>query len=141
MKRIIYLSYSSYFLDEKNLVDLYELSHKNNLENGITGLFIYSDQDILQVLEGPNAAVTSLFNKISKDKRHTAMILLAEETIQNRYFPDWQMGFYVVGYEDIQKNQELRDYSKETIQNVDSQKLLTLLESFLKNHPNPLTFV
>jgi hypothetical protein len=69
------------------------------------------------------------------------MILLSEETIQNCYFPDWQMGFYVIGYEDIQKNQKLRDYSKETIQNVDSQKLLTLLESFLKNHPNPLTFV
>jgi hypothetical protein len=141
MKRIIYLSHSSYYLDEKNLVDLYELSKKNNIKNGISGLFIYSDQDILQVLEGPTAEVTSLYQKISKDKRHTTMILLSEETIENRYFPDWQMGFYVIGYEDIQKNRELRDYSKETIQNVDSQKLLILLDSFLKNHPNPLTFV
>ena len=141
MKRIIYLSCSSYFLDEKNLVDLYEVSHKNNIKNNITGLFIYSDQDILQVLEGPDDAVTSLFNKISKDKRHTAMILLSDDGIENRYFPDWQMGFYVIGYEDIQKNIELRDYSRETIQNADFKKLLTLLESFLKNHPNPLTFV
>jgi hypothetical protein len=141
MKRIIYLSSSSYFLDEKNLVDLYELSHTNNLKNGITGLFIYSDQDILQVLEGPSVAVTSLYHKISKDKRHTTIILLFEETIENRYFPDWQMGFYVVGYEDIQKTQALQDYSKETIQNADAKKLLILLELFLKNHPNPLIFV
>lgn len=65
----------------------------NNPRNKVTGMMLYADGDILQVLEGPKEAVTALFKKIQCDVRHTDVFIVLDEPLQARHFPEWSMGY------------------------------------------------
>lgn len=47
----------------------------------------------MQVLEGAADDVHMIYNSILKDSRNTGNILLADEAISQRAFPNWSMGF------------------------------------------------
>ena len=47
----------------------------------------------MQLLEGEESAVNSLYRKIEKDRRHTEIKLLLKEPITHRNFSNWTMGF------------------------------------------------
>ena len=47
----------------------------------------------MQVLEGPDEAVMSLYEKIASDPRHKAVSIISKEQIQKRQFPAWEMAF------------------------------------------------
>ena len=61
---------------------------------GVTGvLCAYEDGNgFLQALEGGRAEVNALYNKIVCDDRHTDVVLLAYEEIDERRFANWRMG-------------------------------------------------
>jgi len=46
---------------------------------------------VLQVLEGPQRAVKTLYDKIALDKRHTACKVLSEQAVQEREYSQWGM--------------------------------------------------
>ena len=48
---------------------------------------------VLQVLEGPAAAVNPLLQTIGEDQRHHKLVLLLRREIEGRNFADWKMGF------------------------------------------------
>jgi hypothetical protein len=60
---------------------------------GITGLLLYRDGDFLQVLEGDAEAVEKIYDDILKDPRHTGVIRVLKQEIEEREFSDWKMGF------------------------------------------------
>jgi hypothetical protein len=60
-------------------------------------------RQLLQVLEGEEGAVRSLYAKISRDPRHKGYILL-QSTLQERQFPDWSMGFRDLESEEARSN-------------------------------------
>ena len=45
----------------------------------------------LQILEGPPQAVESLWKTIVADERHKDVLMLSDETVDRRLFPDWAM--------------------------------------------------
>lgn len=67
-------------------------SHANNPQQGITGILCHTDQVFMQVLEGGRDKVNALYAKILHDPRHTEVILLHYEEINERRYAGWTMG-------------------------------------------------
>jgi hypothetical protein len=67
-------------------------SHVHNPAKGITGILCHNERLFMQVLEGGRDQVNALFAKISRDPRHTDVILLHYEEIVERRYSCWTMG-------------------------------------------------
>ena len=70
-----------------------EVSVRNNLRSDVTGMLLYSEGGILQVLEGEKSRVLETFRVVERDPRHCGIIVLMEEDIPERQFSAWSMGF------------------------------------------------
>ncbi|MBE7171878.1 MAG: BLUF domain-containing protein [Williamsia sp.] len=93
MHHLIYLSSASPALSDEDLHDILTKSRKNNAQSAVTGLLLYHDGSILQILEGEKTAVYAIYLKIMKDPRHTSLVTLIDEETASRDFSDWSMGF------------------------------------------------
>ena len=65
-------------------------SIKNKMQN-ITGVMTFDGNDFSQILEGEENAVKELFETIKADNRHENIIVLKEQEISERHYPDWGM--------------------------------------------------
>ena len=89
---VLYRSFARRKLDEATMVDILAESIRNNAREGITG-FLHADLDrFLQYLEGPPGPLMRKVAQIQKDRRHKDFLILAEGTIEERFFPHWDMG-------------------------------------------------
>lgn len=100
MHNLTYLSAASYLFSNDELISILNISHVNNTRLGITGLLLYHEGSILQILEGEEAILKKLFNTIKNDPRHKSIIKMFDISIEERSFPDWSMGFKQVSNED-----------------------------------------
>jgi hypothetical protein len=101
MFRLLYVSSAIKPFSKSELADLLVVSRVNNSQYDITGMLLYKDGNFLQVLEGEEAAVRKLYEKISCDPRHTDRSVLFDEEIAEPLFRDWSMGFRDLGDSDI----------------------------------------
>ena len=92
LKQIVYLSKPTVTMSISEVRDLLVKSRVNNHFKDVTGMLLFDGEVFLQVLEGPAATVTALFEKIEKDPRHTQFTSLMERMILQRDFGDWSMG-------------------------------------------------
>jgi len=93
---LIELTYVSFAIKRMSIEDLQtllQISKTNNAKINVTGMLLYRDRYFIQTLEGEKSIVEDLFAKISKDRRHTNILLAAKETISQRAFDNWSMGF------------------------------------------------
>ncbi|WP_048694038.1 BLUF domain-containing protein [Catenovulum maritimum] len=95
--QLVYYSDASKDFSEEELVELLNKAIKNNKSLGITGCLLYGNRRFIQLLEGPEASVRALYQKISTDPRHSNVMQVMEMTVNNKLFPDWSMGFKHVG--------------------------------------------
>lgn len=99
MHYVIYVSRAGKPMDAAALESQLTLSREKNTASGITGTLIYryspagGSGHFVQMLEGDEAAVRALDEKIRRDRRHHTILLLAEGEIQARMFSEWAMGF------------------------------------------------
>ena len=93
MFRIVYLSTANTPLSKAELTGMLEQSRSNNQQRNITGMLLYKGGNFMQVLEGPDDAVTTLFARIATDRRHKDVQVISREQIQTRQFPAWEMAF------------------------------------------------
>jgi hypothetical protein len=106
MRRIIYCSQATYDFTPDELVSLLEQSRKNNDSAGLSGMLLYSSQSFLQMLEGPEEALTETYARIGKDPRHTNLRLLSNVEVSRALFPEWTMGFDHVDDEELAEELE-----------------------------------
>ncbi|ANI78930.1 MULTISPECIES: BLUF domain-containing protein [Sphingobium] len=59
----------------------------------VTGLLLFNSKRFIQVLEGPRAAVESVYERIRQDDRHRGVVKLREAAIDSREFGDWGMAY------------------------------------------------
>jgi hypothetical protein len=90
---IVYVSAANASLSAGQLEELLEQSRHRNRQLGITGMMIHLDGNFMQAIEGPEAAVKDLFNRIQSDRRHSGVITLLREYTDHRRFPEWAMGY------------------------------------------------
>ncbi|AMJ67639.1 BLUF domain-containing protein [Hymenobacter sp. PAMC 26628] len=96
LHRLVYQSSATVFLNESHLEPLLAKSRAWNTVHGLTGLLLYCDGELLQVLEGPADEVHAIFARIRHDARHTHVTTLADGPVGQRCFTEWSMGFRTV---------------------------------------------
>ena len=92
---IIYVS-KSVALDDEILTKILATSRAWNFEHNITGILLYNDGNLMQVLEGPGNEIKPIFEKIKMDKRHKEVSLIVSKDVKCRSFSKWSMAFRTV---------------------------------------------
>jgi len=93
MHQVVYVSSAVGGFGPDELRALLVQSRAKNAQLGITGILLYQDGNILQVLEGERETVETLVERIEADPRHRGFIRLLDREIDERGFPDWSMAF------------------------------------------------
>jgi hypothetical protein len=110
MIRITYLSQATPNFASIDLIHLLEQCHLNNPKRGLTGLLIFGNDTFLQTIEGEENIVEELIEKIAKDKRHIKFQILARQSIENRQYSDWAMGFEKLTEQTIAEVPKLKNF-------------------------------
>jgi len=105
---IIYVSKAVKPLSGEELNHLLLRSRRWNESVGITGMLLYIERHMMsqvtgrfmQVIEGNEADIKSLFEKIKVDPRHHQITVLQQGNIGLRSFDNWLMGFKVMGWQE-----------------------------------------
>ncbi len=128
-----YVSTETGDLGSGGMVTLLTEARRTNTLRYITGLLLHRDRSFYQVLEGAEDVVRRTFDSIEKDERHTAIDVLFEGEIDEREFPDWQMGFLNLDGVDIETLEGYSDFlsrednAKEFLENLSRGKRLALM--------------
>lgn len=93
MFELLYTSVAPQGLSEQDLLALLTKARIKNNQLGITGMMIYHQREVMQILEGEKSAVQALFDTIVEDPRHTRVSVFYEGEIHDRAFKDWSMAF------------------------------------------------
>ncbi len=122
---LLYVSRSRQRFDDQALTELLRIARRNNQGHGITGLLLYDGAGtFIQALEGEDEQVMRLFNRITTDERHDHVHVLGRQRLQQRSFPEWQMGFFPISPELISKVEGFSNFMF-----ADSQKGLSQQET------------
>ena len=134
--RIFHLGYVSTETGNLRSADMVQLlteARRINTSRDLTGLLLHRDRSFYQVLEGAEDAVRQTFDSIEKDERHTAIDVLFEGEVDEREFPDWQMGFLNLDGADVETLQGYSDFlsrednAKDFLENLSRGKRLALM--------------
>ncbi|MEO6289132.1 MAG: BLUF domain-containing protein [Ginsengibacter sp.] len=89
---LVYVSSAVGPITKAGFSDILSTSRFNNKLKDITGILLYYEGNIMQVLEGEEESVMKLYNKIKLDSRHHITRMVSTKSAQ-RSFPDWPMSF------------------------------------------------
>lgn len=128
---LIYTSYASIGSDE-NLTKLLEQARQKNKACGITGMLVYLSGTFIQLIEGDEGRVRSLYETIKTDGRHFSPVILMEDTIKERYFKDWSMGFKTISEAELQGEENYKCLNPPNKTNV--QDVLHLFRIIFEEH-------
>lgn len=115
---LIYMSSAAALMTDEQLVRLLEQSRSWNETHHLTGMLLYVEGQFLnsvlphtgrqlqgrfmQVLEGTQTEINTIFGKIEKDNRHHDVLVLKETATEQRNFENWAMGFKQLNLRDDQ---------------------------------------
>lgn len=126
LKFVSYMSSQSRIMSKKSIEDfLFQVRDKNK-RLAITGILLLIQGKFVQYIEGPAEEIDKVYNSISRDSRHTDMILLDSGNLSERQFKNWSMAYKVVDQKQIQ---EIIGEEKLELEDV------FLNEKDYKNHP------
>ncbi|GAB5380845.1 MAG: hypothetical protein Alis3KO_27010 [Aliiglaciecola sp.] len=111
MIEIIYVSRASQRFKDNELSNMLKVFRKNNQSKNISGLLLYNGSGtFIQALEGDEHVVSSLYETIRRDPRHSRVNLLGKEEISERKFPDWRMGFQNISKLSLAEQEGFSDF-------------------------------
>lgn len=113
MSRLIHIIYSSAAkapFSYEDLLTLLGTSRTKNSSLNISGMLLHIEGSFLQVIEGREEDIDELFNKIADDPRHGNIVTIVRESIAQRAFSDWSMGFADVKLDELEQNTGWNDF-------------------------------
>ena len=113
LHQLIYPSSETRTLSNQDFSDILEVARKFNARQGITGCLFYNGGWLLQVLEGEQSTIDSLYQKIARDERHKDCNLMYFEPVEKRVFSKWTMGMINLETEKNSKYSELKSTMEE----------------------------
>lgn len=133
---IIYVSLASRDLPAEELVQLLDKARAHNAAQGITGMMIYHRREFMQLLEGEQAAVQALYDRIAGDPRHQQLRKIWDGPIRERGFSDWGMAFVAPDALDLSDKPGYQDLLAQGLRQAPGDStgkklLLTLRDDFL----------
>ena len=90
---LVYVSMAAENISKADLLDILAKSRENNSKAGITGMLLHKDENFMQVLEGEEAAVRALYQRLLLDPRHRGILTLVEGEREERHFADGPWAF------------------------------------------------
>ncbi len=142
MIQVSYLSRATAPLSPERLLSLLLQSRRNNAARGITGMLLYGNETFLQVIEGEDAAVDALVERIGADSRHSGVKILTRKAVSGRQYSDWSMSFERVTPESLVEVEGLRnfgarDFTFDTLARNETA-VEALMDHFRAPHWDPL---
>jgi acylphosphatase len=130
---LTYFSTAAESTSERDIVDIVEFSRTKNARLGITGVLLYLNGNIVQVLEGQQEAVEGLYKSIQADPRHTNVRTVISHPIAQRLFSHWFMGYETLTSQQYEEVQNI--IADDTSFNPDQPVILRMLKRFFDvNH-------
>jgi len=96
MYELIYSSTANSNIKEEDILGILEKARDFNAKNNITGCLLLHNYEFIQILEGDKKIIEELIVKIKKDERHSHVLVLAENEIENRVFDKWSMAYHKI---------------------------------------------
>lgn len=97
MRSLTYVSSARTQWTEGELEELLASARAWNEPRGLTGMLLYSGGNFVQAVEGPDDQVSEVLDRIGADRRHRGLLVVLDEQVEERVFPDWTMGFRRAG--------------------------------------------
>ena len=91
LNQLVYVSQAVRKMSAEDLRSIHATARTNNEHIDVTGSLFYNGGWFLQVLEGPAATLSKLYDKIERDPRHKNSRVLYNEPATFRTFPRWNM--------------------------------------------------
>ena len=110
---LIYVSSAVNLMNDEELLYLLGQCREGNRELGITGMLLYKEGNLMQMLEGEKPVVLDLYETIKKDPRHKDIITIMMDDSEHRVFDQWSMGFR--NMDRFGAMPEFDDYMKENL--------------------------
>ncbi len=120
------MSYQSRIMSKKSIEDFLFQVREKNKSLTITGILLLIQGKFVQYIEGPAEEIDKVYTSISKDSRHTDMILLDSGDLKERQFENWSMAY--------------KEVTDKQIKDIIGREELNLEDIFLgktksENHP------
>lgn len=90
---LIYVSLPAKKLSENDIDKILEAARAKNLKRRITGFLLFDGTMFMQLIEGPQHQVESLFASLLADTRHQRVQKIFQGEADARLFSNWSMAF------------------------------------------------
>ncbi len=94
MHQLTYISTATREISPADIDGILAAARRNNQRAGISGLLLYDGRRFLQALEGEEAQIRTTFERIERDDRHRAIVMLSNRAIATRQFGAWSMAWH-----------------------------------------------
>jgi hypothetical protein len=91
LKTLTYTSRARLDLTDTDLSDIHQTARHLNALDGVTGLLLFDGARFLQIIEGAEAAIDNLVERLRMDRRHSAFEVRDERFVGQRSFEGWSM--------------------------------------------------
>jgi hypothetical protein len=91
LKSLTYTSLARLDLGADELEAIHRTARDLNALDGISGLLVFNGTRFLQIIEGAEAAIDDLVERLRRDPRHSGFEIRDQRVIEQRSFPDWSM--------------------------------------------------
>lgn len=130
--RLVYASSAAKGITQSDLSEIAQTSESMNKSHGITGMLLWYEGNIMQVLEGGSEEVLKLYSNIRKDVRNSGCYVLYSGHFEEREFPNWSMGYQVIQSETKRSYEFL--LSRSTFETILKNMKDTMLSSLTKTY-------
>ncbi len=134
---IVYRSRSNELLNENDLSTILLQSRYHNSKKGITGVLLCLHGQIIQVLEGDKYELDLLYNRIQQDERHASMTTLINQSVDQRLFSTWSMGYKTLTASQLEEFTVIVNLKNKKATIFSQQAVLDLIQSFFDTNQNP----
>ncbi len=93
MLQLTYISTAAASIGQTDVDAILHQSRRNNAARALTGMLLFDGRRFLQHLEGDDAAIDAVYERIRADERHRAIVQLSRRTVDTRVFDGWSMAF------------------------------------------------
>ena len=91
MLSLIYVSTVAQTITNADLEELAREAAEKNARREITGMLAYNGFNFMQLLEGGQQEVEERLGKIKEDRRHSGVVVIRREDVDDRECGDWSM--------------------------------------------------
>lgn len=126
---ICYISKSIDSLSKEDIDGILKHASIANSDCDVSGVLLHSLGNFFQVLEGGKEHITSLYEKICEDPRHTDIFEVYNKPSARPVFLDYQSNFHVIT--DNERLDWIREYLEQNRSTTTSKKLTRLLRPFI----------